>query len=116
MDDKYKKQIILNNITTDINGEQTVKNNITLTKFHIFTEQVPSQNIVLEQKRQDLQVILPFLSSSSTLPLLQSPSFLEWLGISNPKQICDEITKIFNMQPNNEQQLLTPLENNSRNV
>lgn len=45
----------------------------------------------INEKAMNSQLsILPFLSSSSIL----LSSFLEWLRISNTKQICDEITKI----------------------
>ena len=104
MDSDKRKNIILNNIIEYMDGTMEIRNDITTQCFNISIEQTPDEYTIRAQKQAEFKAVLPFLTNPGALPLLQSKKFIEWLGISNPQELIQELTQILQgNRQNNEQ-------------
>jgi hypothetical protein len=94
MDGDKRKNIILNNIIEYGDGTYEVINDISAQRFNISIEQTPDEYTTRAQKQAEFKAVLPFLTNPSALVLLQSKKFVEWLGISNPDELIQELRQI----------------------
>lgn len=104
MDGDKRKNIVLNNIIEYMDGTTEIYNDITAQRFSISIEQAPDEYTTRVQKQAEFKSVLPFLTNPGALPLLQSKKFVEWLGISNPEELIQELTQILQGGGQNNEQ------------
>lgn len=108
MDGDKRRNVVLNHVIEYADNTIEIFNDISVQRFNISIEQAPDEYTTRVQKQAEFKAILPFLTNPSALMLLRSKKFVEWLGISNPEELIQELNQLFSSGPSSEFSLATP--------